>query len=136
MGCGGVELVVVDDSELLRRKLKEVVKAIPGLVLAGEARTAAEGLALIRRCRPDVVLLDIGLPDRSGVEVLEELMTEARPPRVIVLAGNPTPALNRRCLDLGAEHFLEKGTETCRLREVLTSLEGVGVNSRASRQGG
>ena len=71
-------VLVVDDSPLIRAVLGESFAATTDIEVVGEAGTATETFAVIERTRPDLVVLDLGLPDKSGIEVTAEIRA-ARP---------------------------------------------------------
>ena len=68
-----IRLLLVDDHEVVRLGLRAVFANVPDVQVVGEAGDGAEAIRLARRVRPDVVLLDIRLPDGSGVEVCREI---------------------------------------------------------------
>lgn len=101
-------ILVVDDHALVRRGIIELLQSLPDGVEFGEAGTAAAALALALGERWDVVLLDLGLPDRHGLDVLRELH-EARPTLpVLILTMFPEDQLALRVLELGAAGYLTK----------------------------
>lgn len=101
-------ILVVDDHALVRRGLIEILQGLPDGVEFGEAGTAGEALALALGDRWDVVLLDLGLPDRHGLDVLRELH-EARPNLpVLILTMFPEDQLALRMLEIGAAGYLTK----------------------------
>jgi two-component system, NarL family, response regulator NreC len=77
-------LLLVDDHAVVRSGLKMLLSAEADVEIVGEAGTAAEALDLVARTRPDVILMDIGLPDLSGIEATREI--KARSPKVAVVA--------------------------------------------------
>lgn len=101
-------VLAVDDHALLREGIAAVIDAEPGLRYAGGAGTAREGLALFRTLRPDVTLLDIQLPDMSGIDLLAALRQERPDARVIVLTTYRGDALASRALKAGALGYLLK----------------------------
>jgi DNA-binding NarL/FixJ family response regulator len=101
-------ILVVDDHALVRRGLIEILQSLPDGVEFGEAGSAAEALVLALGARWDVVLLDLGLPDRHGLDVLRELH-QARPTLpVLILTMFPEDQLALRVLELGASGYLTK----------------------------
>ena len=78
-----VRVLVVDDDFMVARVHRDVVQRIPGFDVVGEARTGADALELVAGLRPDIVLLDVYLPDIPGTEVLQRFRSGAAPVRVI-----------------------------------------------------
>lgn len=70
---GSLRVVVVEDHELIRRGLRELLDAEEAIQLVGEAGEAAGALDLVRQASPDVVVLDVRLPDGDGVELCREI---------------------------------------------------------------
>ncbi|HEX9887303.1 MAG TPA: response regulator transcription factor [Longimicrobiales bacterium] len=116
------EVVIVDDSTVIRQRLRALVNSLDGVVVAGEAGDGAAGLEIIRNARPDVVILDIMMPGASGLDVLKEVKASPEAPTVIVLTNYPYSAFRQRSISLGAEHFLVKATEFDRIRGILAGL--------------
>jgi DNA-binding NarL/FixJ family response regulator len=73
---GPISVFLLDDHEIVRRGVRELIEAEPGLSVIGEAATAAEALQRIPAVRPDVAVLDVRLPDGSGVEVCREVRSQ------------------------------------------------------------
>ena len=126
-GSGSITLAVIDDSAAIRRRVVSMVNQIDGVRLVGEAEDALEGLDLIREAKPDVVILDIRMTNRSGIGLLEDLKYDTYMPIIIVLTNYPYVAYRQRCLQLGARYFFDKTTEFVRVAEVVKGL----VNQRA-----
>ncbi|MDR3683800.1 MAG: response regulator [Geothrix sp.] len=98
-------ILVIEDEESLRRFLVPTLTGQRYQVLS--ASTASEGLAMARSHNPDLVLLDLGLPDRDGMAVLEEFRSWSRKPVVILSARNQERD-KVRALDHGADDYLAK----------------------------
>ena len=113
-------ILVVDDHALVRRGLIEILEGLPEGAQFGEAGTAADALALALGERWDVVLLDLGLPDRHGLDVLHEL--HAARPRlpVLILTMFPEDQLALRMLEMGASGYLTKESAP---EELLRAVE-------------
>jgi DNA-binding NarL/FixJ family response regulator len=79
-------ILIVDDHRPFREQARALLEA-EGLVVLGEAGDGHGALAAFRRLRPDVVLLDVGLPDIDGFAVAERLAGEARPPSVVLISS-------------------------------------------------
>jgi two-component system, OmpR family, response regulator len=113
---------LVDDSDVVREHLAQLVRSVPGARVVGEADMAFDAIYAIRRLKPSVVVLDIAMPGGSGIEVLEAIRREAHRPTVIMLTNFSQDRHRERCLELGADHFLDKLSQIDRLPEVIAQL--------------
>jgi two-component system KDP operon response regulator KdpE len=105
MSPGMVTVVLIEDDPPIRRFVRANLTSEAMRVV--ETGTAAEGLAAIERTRPDVVILDLGLPDRDGVELIGDLREWSRVP-IIVLSARDRESDKVRALDAGADDYLTK----------------------------
>lgn len=121
-----LRVLVVDDDFMVARVHVGFVNQIEGFTAVGTAHSAREALSGIRRLRPDVVLLDVYLPDGSGLEVLEQLRpTEHGPVSVIVVTAARDVETVSASLHLGAQHYLIKPFRRDDLRERLEHVRSV-----------
>ncbi|HUF28949.1 MAG TPA: response regulator [Gemmatimonadaceae bacterium] len=119
-------ILVVEDSPLVIGALRALFEAMGHRF--SEASTIADALRLFREDSPDVVLLDLTLPDGSGTEVLEFLRGRDGAPITAVLTGHDDRVLAERCLALGCREVLLKPVPP---RELLRKVEGwCGVGGR------
>jgi DNA-binding NarL/FixJ family response regulator len=116
-------IYVVDDSALIRERLMEMLSDIPDVQVVGQSADPREAVANIREMSPDVVILDIQMQGKSGIELLKEIKREIPGIRVIVLTSYAYPQYRRQCKDLGAEHFLSKLTEFERLTGLVKDMD-------------
>ena len=98
-------ILIIEDEASLRRFLAPTLAHQAYQVL--QAATAAEGMAMARSHNPDLVLLDLGLPDQDGLKVLEDIRTWSRRP-VIILSARNQERVKVKALDLGADDYLAK----------------------------
>jgi DNA-binding NtrC family response regulator len=117
-------IVVIDDERPILMTLEALLKRHHYEVHLGN--TAAIGIALVRKVRPDLVLLDLGLPDADGIDVLRELRAEFGDLQVIVLTAHDTLANAIESIKLGAFHFISKPYSP----EELLSLIGRAMEQR------
>ena len=101
-------VLIADDHELVRRGLKHLLADEIGPVKIGEAGTSQEAVELLTKQEWDVVLLDINMPGRSGLDVLEEVKRLQPGTPVLVLSGFPEADYAVRALKLGASGYLTK----------------------------
>jgi len=122
-----IQIVLVDDHTLMRTGLRMILTQQPDMEVIGEAEDGETGLALIKRLRPDVALVDVHMPRFSGVELTERARRAKLSTRVMILTvadGAPFP---RRLLDAGACAYLTKG---CPAEELLKAVRRVADGQR------
>ena len=113
-------LLIADDSMFQRFQAAKTARDAGFEVI--EAKDGAECLRLVRENRPDVLLLDLNMPDPGGVAVLEALAAEAADVRVCVVTADIQETTKSRCLELGARAFLNKPVDHGVLRRILDDL--------------
>ena len=107
-----IRVLVADDQALLRGSFRVLVESAPGLVVVGEAATGAESVELARRERPDVVLMDVRMPQLDGIEATQRICgsPETAGTRVLILTMFVLDAYVYAALRAGASGFLLKDT--------------------------
>lgn len=122
MSAAPLTVLVVDDDFRVASVHVGFVEAVPGFRVVGQAHTAAEAVELAEALRPDLVLIDIYLPDGDGLQVVRSLLADPDPPAVIVIsAANDIPTV-RLAVQLGALHYLVKPFGFAELSERLTAF--------------
>jgi YesN/AraC family two-component response regulator len=114
-----LSVVVADDSAAIRHSLSALISRLENVEIVGMAQTGAEALEMVRGLKPDVLTLDMRMPELSGIKVLEAIKRDGLEVMVIVLTGLEEPEYRRKCMDLGAKHFFHKATEFELLIELL-----------------
>jgi len=118
-----IRVVVADDHAVVREGIRRVLNDDPDVTVVGEASTGAQTLETIEDCRPDVVLLDLGLPDMTGLEVVRRLRRAAAPPRVLVLSMHDDDEYVLRAVRAGVDGYLLKDeAEPAMLRAAVRSV--------------
>jgi DNA-binding NarL/FixJ family response regulator len=118
-----LRLVVVDDHEVVRQGLVALLDRREAFQVVGEAGTVVEALAVVRRFRPDLVVMDVRLPDGSGIEACREIRSEMPEVRVIILTSYPDEEAVLSAIIAGASGYLLK---QIRGRDLVNALEAVG----------
>ena len=116
-------LLVVDDHEVVRQGLSAMLDRRPGFQVVAEAGTAAEAVEAARRFRPDLIIMDVRLPDGSGVEACREIRAELPETRVVMLTSYPDEEAVIAAIIAGASGYLLKQV---RARDLVAALEAVG----------
>src|SRR5581483_11298952 len=120
-----IRLLVVDDHPVVRQGITAVLRWEPDLEIVGEAADGREALRLILEHRPDVVLLDLRLPEMSGVEVMQQARVQAPEVRFLVLTTYDTDSYIAPALAAGARGYLLKDASLDELlRGVRAVMEG------------
>jgi two-component system CitB family response regulator len=118
-----LRVLVVDDDFMVARVHRRFVELVPGFEVVGEARTGQEALDAVAEHRPDLVLLDIYLPDMTGLEVLRTLRGAADPVDVLVVSAARDLATVQEAFRGGAVQYLIKPFTAEAMRERLTEFE-------------
>jgi DNA-binding NarL/FixJ family response regulator len=103
-----ITVVVVDDQQMVRAGLRMIVETEPSLIVVGEASDGVEAVSVVRRVRPDVVLMDIAMPRQDGLTATRALLADPSPTRVIMLTTFDTDENLYNALKAGASGFLLK----------------------------
>ena len=103
-----IRVVLVDDQTLVRSGFRMILKAEPGIEVVGEAADGREAIAAVRELRPDLVLMDIRMPNLDGLEATRRILAEPNPPRVLVLTTFDLDEYVFAALRAGASGFLLK----------------------------
>jgi two-component system invasion response regulator UvrY len=103
-----VDILVVDDHAVVRAGVRYFVSDLPDMHIAAEAATAQEAIRLIRSRKFDIVLLDIAMPDKSGVEVLKQIKREKPELPVLMLSMHPENRYAVQILRSGASGYVQK----------------------------
>ena len=113
---------IVDDSQAMRERVAESVADIAGVEIAGQSGDPFEALDGIRELHPDVVILDIRLPRRSGIDLLKDIKEYPAAPVVIMITNYPYRQYRQACMAAGADYFFSKIDEFEMIRETLSHL--------------
>ena len=105
---GPIRILIVDDHAVVRRGLRMVLELQPEFQVVGETGTGAQALALCWDARPDLVLLDLTLPDMSGVEVTRQLRQTCPESRILVLSAVQDAAQVYKAVDAGVDGYVLK----------------------------
>lgn len=108
---GAIGVLICDDLAAMRMLLGVAIELRQGLRVVGEARDGNEAVAEAERLQPDVVLLDLSMPRRTGLDALPEIRRAAPATRVIVLSGFLASTIAEQALELGAARYIEKGAD-------------------------
>ncbi len=121
------KVLIVDDHAVVREGLKQILAETPGMVVAGEAKTGEEALEIMESQHYDVVVLDISLPDMSGLEVLKQMKAQHPQTPVLVLTVRPEEQYAVRVLRAGASGYMTKDAAP---NELVATIQKIAQGGR------
>src|SRR6202162_3483197 len=117
-----IRVLSVDDHPLLREGIAAIVNNQPDMVLVAEAASGSEGIQRFRELRPDITLMDLRLPDMSGIDALIAIRTEFSEARIIMLTTFEGDVDIKRALEAGARGYMLKSMPPKELVEVIRQV--------------
>jgi DNA-binding NarL/FixJ family response regulator len=121
-----IRVLLVDDHELLRAGLRSRLEHEDGIAVVGEADSAERAVLMARSLQPDLILLDLLLPRKSGYDAIPELKEVAPGAKVLVVSSQAAPSSVRRALSAGAAGYLPKRASD---QELVTAIRLVAEGS-------
>ncbi len=120
-------VIIVDDHELVRAGIKQILANAKGINVIAEANNGSDAIQLIRQHNPDIVLLDLKLPDLSGLEVTEKLMRTNPDLKIIVVTSVTNDLFPFRLLQAGASGYMTKNSTQ---DEIINAIQSVKSGKR------
>lgn len=115
------KVLIVDDAYFMRNLIKKALREA-GHEVVGEAKNGTEGLQMYRDLQPDVVTMDIKMPDISGIDVTRQILADYPHARIIAVTGNNDDSIKQQMLQAGVKDYLRKPFQPAFL---LTKIEGM-----------
>lgn len=122
-----LRVLIVDDHEVVRLGVRQLLASEPGIEVTGEAATATAALEAIKRDRPHVVLLDIGLPDVSGIDLTRRIRAEFPETKVIIITMQEGEEYFLLALRAGASGYVVKGAPGADIARALRAVQSGGT---------
>ena len=122
-----IRLVVADDHPIVREGLKQVLSGASDLAVVGEAQNGHEVLQRVRELEFDVLLLDMSMPGKSGIELIKQVRGEKPKLRILVLSMHPEPQYAVRAIKAGASGYLTKESASAQLVSAIRKVAGGGA---------
>ncbi|HUA14203.1 MAG TPA: response regulator transcription factor [Verrucomicrobiae bacterium] len=121
-----LRILIADDHEVARRGIRALLEAHPGWQVCGEAKDGRESVELAARLNPDLVLLDIGMPNLNGLEAARHILAASPKTAILILTMHDTDQVVREVLRAGARGFLLKSDAG---RDLVAAVEALQRNS-------
>jgi DNA-binding NarL/FixJ family response regulator len=117
-----LRIVIVDDHAVVRRGVRALLESQPGWEVSGEAATGREAIDLARRLQPDIVIMDLSLPELNGLDATRQILKESPRTEVLVLTMHHSEELARNVLQAGARGYVLKSDADQSLIAAVESL--------------
>jgi NarL family two-component system response regulator LiaR len=129
-------VLLVDDQAVIRKGIRVLLDQSPGILVVGEARDGVEGVAMTRRLDPDVVLMDIGMPNMNGIEATARLRDVAPRSRVLILSAHSDDHYIRAVMAMGAVGYVLKQSTFANLARAIrdTARGGTVVSAQVRKR--
>jgi len=119
----GIRVLIAEDHEVVREGLKVLIASDPGIEIAGEAENGRTAVQLAKKLKPDVVLMDLAMPRRNGLDAARDIRIHAPASKVLVLSAFKDEDTIRKVIDAGVSGYMTKHSAA---DELLTAIREVG----------
>jgi len=116
-----LKILIADDSEQVRKSLSRLLSILRGVEIIGEAVDGQQAIDKTRKLKPDILILDMKMPNGSGLDVLHEIAPDKENLRVIMLTNYANEQFRNESLKAGADYFFDKSTEFEKVFDVIKS---------------
>ena len=117
-----LRILVADDHDVARRGIRSVLESRAGWEVCGEAKDGREAIALAATCKPDLILLDIGMPNLNGLEAARQILAASPDALILILTMHDSDQIVREVLRAGARGFLLKSDAG---RDLIAAVEAL-----------
>ncbi len=117
-----MNVLIIDDCIAIGKKLNELISENKSVHVLGQAQSIRQGFEMLTKFNPDVVFLDISLPDGSGMEVLIHLKKTNPKVKVIIFSNSANDLYKRKFAEKGSDYFLDKSKDFTQIPEIISSL--------------
>jgi len=117
-----IRILLVDDHAMVRQGLSMALNLQPDFTVVGEAGNGADGVVLAQKLQPDVLLLDLNMPDMDGIEVMQQVRRLSSPTRVLILSGIHADARVYATVEAGVDGYIVKDATTAELVRAIRSV--------------
>lgn len=117
-----IRIIIADDHKLIREGIKKLLNFNENVKIVGEASNGNETLELVEFLKPDILILDLNMPIKSGLQVLEEAKGSNPDIKVILLTIDDDPQSLEKALNLGADGYILKDSNPSQINEIIENI--------------
>lgn len=117
-----MKVLIVDDSAIVQERLMSLFDDQKGIQIVGQAQNGIEALKFIKQHKPNAVILDIRMPGGNGIDVLQHIKQIDPSIKVIMFTNYPYSQYRKKCLESGADYFLDKSAEFNKIPEIINKI--------------
>lgn len=117
-----IRVMITDDHSLIREGLKQLLEFDGSIEVVGEASNGIECLEKLNECNPEVLLLDINMPEKNGIEVLKQMKEENLPVKVLILTVHTEMDYLMKAVDIGVDGYILKDSESSELKKAIKAV--------------
>lgn len=117
-----IEIMIADDHSMIREGLKQLLELEDDMKVVAEASNGKECLEIIGEIRPDVLLLDINMPEKNGLEVLQELNLTKKRPKILILTVHNEVDYLLKAVEIGVDGYVLKDSESAELKKAIQTV--------------
>jgi DNA-binding NarL/FixJ family response regulator len=118
-----IKILIVDDHPLVKAGIKEMIQSDSQIQLAGEASSGKEAKEIAIQVNPEVVLLDVSLPDCNGTDLIQDLKSQNKNTKVVMLSMHQEPEFIRRAIQNGADGYVLKSSQSQEILKAIHSTQ-------------
>jgi DNA-binding NarL/FixJ family response regulator len=122
LGTGNIRILVVDDHDIIRRGLKDLLAAKPGWEVCAEAKTGRDAVSMAEQLKPDVIVMDVSMPDLNGLEAARRIHKALPKTGILILTMHYSDQLVRDVIESGARGYILKSDAD---RELVSAVEAI-----------
>lgn len=117
-----IRVMIADDHSLIREGLKQLLEFDGSIEIVGEASNGEECLVKLNECNPEVLLLDINMPEKNGIEVLEQMKANDSKIKVLILTVHNEMDYLIKAVDIGVDGYILKDSESSELKKAIRAV--------------
>jgi len=117
-----MKIVLADDSKILRQRIISLLEEIQGVQVVAEAENSHQAIQYVEDLKPDLIILDIRMPDGGGLEALKVLKDKNISVTKMIFTNYPNEQYRKKCMELGADYFFDKSTNCEKMVDVVKKL--------------